>query len=138
MAFVAATASSQTVPPRCFEYEPEAVSVVGRIQRTAFPGPLNYSSIEDGDKREVQWVLHLSRPACVNGKVGDDLNSGSESQIKEMQLVILNQADWKRFAPLVGKSVKVTGTLFHAFTGHHRTSILLTAQSIELQTSPKK
>ena len=138
LVLLAATVSAQTAPPQCFEYEPKVVHITGRIERQAFPGPPNYSNIKDGDRRDVQWILHLSRSLCVNGKRNDELNSESEVDIKEIQLVIMNVGDWKRYARLIGRNVQVTGTLFHAYTAHHRTSVLLSVQIIEQQTSHSK
>jgi hypothetical protein len=138
LVLVAVTLSAQTVPPHCLEYEPSVVHLTGQIQRHVFPGPPNYSSIKDGDERDVQWVLHLSSSVCVNGKRGDDLNNESEVNIREMQLVIMNDGDWKRYTSLIGKNVQLTGTLFHAYTGHHRTPVLLTVRLIEPQPGRSK
>jgi Domain of unknown function (DUF4431) len=128
LALAAATLSAQTV---CVDYEPSAVHPAGRIERRTYPGPPNYTSIEGGDARDVQWILILSRAVCVNGIPGDQLNGGSESNVTEVQLVITDARDWKRYAPLVGKDVQVTGTLFHGHTAHHRTQVLITVRRIE-------
>jgi hypothetical protein len=95
-------------------------------------------NVENGDRRDVQWMLVLSTAVCVNGKAGDELNGESELDIKEMQLVITNAADWKRHGPLVGKDVRVTVTLFDAHTAHHRTRVLLTVRLVEAQPGRRK
>jgi len=74
----------------------------------------------------------------VNGKHDDELNSESETGIKQMQLVVVNDADRKRYASLIGKNVQVTGTLFHAQNGHHRTPVLLTVKSIQLAADKRR
>lgn len=47
-----------------------------------------------------------------------------------MQLVVTKSADWKTIRRQMGKRVLVTGTLFHAITGHHRTKVLIDVASI--------
>ncbi len=101
------------------------------MERRLFPGPPNYESIEDGDERDIQWILRLSRPMCVSEAAGDELNSEAKSGITEIQLVIGNSADRRRYVPLIGHRVKVTGTLYSAHTAHHRAAVLLTLKSME-------
>jgi hypothetical protein len=122
--------SAQTVRRNCLEYEPSVVHLVGRIERQTFPGPPNYSSTDQGDEHDVQWILHLSNTVCVNGKPEEELNSEAESNVAEIQLVIANDGDRKRYAPLIGKIVQVKGTLFHSHTAHHRTPVLVSVRSI--------
>ena len=119
----------------CLAYEPAVVRLDGRMQRRTFPGPPNYSSIQEGDRPEVQWILYLSSPVCVSATPGDDLNGVNESGITAMQLVIMITGDEKRYAPLIGKEVQVKGTLFHSFSGHHRTPVLLKVRLIESRPS---
>jgi uncharacterized protein DUF4431 len=115
----------------CLKYEPTVVRVTGRLVQRVFPGPPNYENVETGDARETQWLVRLSNPVCVDGDPASELNTEAESGIKEIQLVITNSSDWKRYASLLRKDVRVTGMLFHAHTGHHRTPVLLTVRSIE-------
>jgi hypothetical protein len=131
LGLLASAVFSQAAEQRCVEYEPAVVKLEGRIERGVFPGPPNYMSVENGDQKDVQWILHLSIPACVNGKRGDDLNSEPEADVSELQLVISKSSEWKRYTPLLGRDVLVTGTLFHAHTAHHRTTVLLTVRRIE-------
>lgn len=139
LVLLAGAVSAQPVPRGCLEYEPSVVHLRGRIERRTFPGPPNYMSIEGGDQRDVQWILVLRAPACVDGKGGDELKSAPEVDLKEMQLVVANASDWKRYGPLAGKDVLVTGTLYHAHTAHHRTRVLLTVQLVEAQLGrPRK
>lgn len=122
----AATASLQRTA--CLSYEPDIVSVPGTIREKDFPGPPNYESIEQGDRRETAWILTPEKPVCVTGKSGDDLNV-SETDITAMQLV-LDPAGYAKYRGLLKKPVVVKGTLFHSHTGHHHTPVLLTVQSI--------
>ena len=133
VALITTVLFAQPTPRPCLEYEPAVVHLSGRIARQTFPGPPNFESIKEGDAKEIQWILHLSTPICVNGKQGDELNSEPESGLRTIQLVIVTSGDFKRYSPLLGKDVIVTGTLFHAITMHHRTHVLIEVQSIQHQ-----
>jgi hypothetical protein len=136
LALAAATLSAQTGAQPCVDYQPAVVNLAGRIERRAYPGPPNFTRIEGGDAWDVEWILILSSPQCVNGLPGDQLNSESESNVKEVQLVITDARDWKRYAPLVGKDGQLTGTRFHGHTAHHRTQVLITCAASK--TDPTK
>jgi hypothetical protein len=120
------------------EYGPVVVRVTGRLIQRVFPGPPNYESIQQGDARETQWLVRLLTPLCVNGNPDSELNTEAESGITEIQLVITNATDLKRYASLMGGNVGVTGTLYHAHTAHHRTPVLLAVRSIRQLTPARK
>ena len=113
---------------KCFDYEPTgpAVSFAGTLRSQIFAGPPNYESIKRGDRKETAIILTLTKPACTNRDAYED----AEDDIREMQLVIMHEADWKTVRRLMGKHAIVTGTLFHANTGHHRTRVLISVNSI--------
>lgn len=117
---------SRAVP--CLKYEPENVALVGRIQAHRFAGPPNYTSVKQGDKLEVHWLLHLARPVCVASSDPHDRFNRPEASVSALQIVI---RDYRKYRRLLGKQVKVTGTLFHAITGHHYTKVLIDASDIE-------
>src|ERR1041384_7028204 len=99
----------------CLDYEPSVVVLSGTIVRQTFPGPPNYESVARGDSAERIWILRLARPICLNVADRYDIH---ESGQKQLQLV-LKPEFYKRFSHLVGKRVTATGTVFHAYTGHH-------------------
>ena len=109
-------------------YEPTVVRVQGIIERDTFPGRPNYENIKTGDEMEIYWILNLKAPVCVKGTSGDDINE-SESNVTKIQLV-LEPEQYKSFENLVRRKVVVTGTLFHSFSGHHKTKILLSVQTM--------
>ena len=111
---------------QCLDYEPSVVALSGTIVRQTFPGPPNYESVARGDRPERVWILRLARPVCVN--VADHFDVHEDGQ-KQLQLV-LKPEFYKRFSHLVGKRVTATGTLFHAYTGHHHRKLLLTVAEI--------
>lgn len=127
--FIVALCSS-TFAQKCLPYE-SPVSLVGTLRSQVFPGPPNYESIRRGDSKETAIILTLVKPTCTTDK--DPMHTGDfpEAGIREMQLVIYNDDEsidkrwWKTVHQRMGKRVLVTGTLFHANTGHHRTKVLI-------------
>jgi hypothetical protein len=111
---------------QCLEYGP-TVSLTGTLHSRAFPGPPNYESIKRGDRKETAWLLSLRKNICTTGH--DDIDV-AESNEREVQLVIRNDAHWKTVRSLSGKRAIITGTLFHAHTGHHRTKVLIDVADI--------
>lgn len=113
--------------PTCQAYEPAQVTIEGVIERKTFAGPPNYENIESGDRAETYWILNLKSPICVDGPP-DELNS-PERDVSQIQLV-LKREHYERFAQLVGRRARAAGTLFHAISGHHHTSVLLTVDAL--------
>lgn len=112
----------------CLPYEPVPVELRGVLSRQTFPGPPNYESVEAGDRPETYWILTLDRPVCVEGTAGDDTNV-PEKGVRRVQLV-LTEGQYSACGSLIGKKVTVSGTLFHAITGHHHTSVLMSVQAM--------
>ncbi len=115
-------------PEECLSYEPAKIRLNGVIVSKIFPGPPEFESIEKGDRPETHWILKLSKPVCVNGDPKNEINTETERNIKEIQLII--QEDDGRHMHLLSRRVVVTGTLFHAHTGHHRTRVLMEVSGI--------
>lgn len=112
----------------CLSYEPKIERIKGKIERITFAGPPNYESVKKGDKTEIYWILKLSNAVCVNNINNDELNV-PETNLKEIQLVLkINQ--YKKYKRFIWKNVIVKGTLFHAFTAHHKTRVLLEVEDI--------
>ena len=111
------------------QYGPSVVTITGVAVSDTFPGPPNYESIQAGDKPEDYWVLRLSSPIFVLGAPNDDLNV-SENDISALQLVFMNSDDYNTYRKLLNGKVKVTGTLFHAMSGHHHTKVLLAVKNM--------
>ena len=117
---------------QCLQYEPTVVNLSGTLARETHPGPPNYESIRRGDKPETIWILRLKKPICVLGR--DDINIRENNQ-KELQLV-LEPAQFKKYRRLMGQRVAVTGKLFHAHTGHHHKSLLISVGEIRNPRRP--
>jgi hypothetical protein len=74
-------------------------------------------------------ILTLVARACTTGNDPQGFDV-AETGIREMQLVVTKDAHWKTVRRLISKRAIVTGTLFHAHTGHHRTKVLVDVASI--------
>ena len=123
---LSAAAYSPASAQQCLKYDSQ-LSLTGKLYSKVFPGPPNYESIRKGDRKETAWLLTLGKPICT--VAGSDIDE-AESNVPELQLVISNDADWKVVQRLAGQRVTVTGTLFHASTGHHRRKVLMSVASI--------
>jgi hypothetical protein len=113
-----------TPPADCLPYEPRSVQLTGRIAWRVFPGPPNYESIRNGDTPEEAWILHLAKPICVRADKKDEDNV-AEDNVTDLQLVLRGN-QFRQLRGLLRKGpVTLTGTLFHSFTGHHHTAVLM-------------
>jgi hypothetical protein len=119
-----ASASGQ----KCLEYGP-TVSLTGTLRSQVFPGPPNYESIKRGDRKEKAIILTLRARACTTGNDPQGFDV-PETGIREIQLVVTKDAHWKTVRRLMGNRAIVSGTLFHAHTGHHRTKVLVEVADI--------
>jgi Domain of unknown function (DUF4431) len=113
---------------KCLEYGP-TFSLTGTLRSKVFAGPPNYESIKRGDRKETAIILTLVPRTCTTGNDPNSVDV-SETDIREMQLVVTKHADWKINRRQMGKRVIATGTLFHAITGHHRTKVLIEVTGI--------
>ena len=126
--FVASCHSSASA--QCLKYGPSVVTLRGMLRSHVFPGPPNYESIKRGDRKERAIILMLAAPTCTTSNDPPQGLDDPETDIREMQLVVTKSAHWKIVEWRLGKRVVVTGTLFHAHTGHHRTKVLIDVTNI--------
>ncbi len=124
-----------------FIYEPAAVELMGILDLQTFPGPPNYESISAGDEIERHFYLRLETPAEVapKGEHPTVVDPERERNVRIMQLAIDAEDDalWARFRKIgKGSRVKISGTLFHRFTGHHHSRVLLNVRTMEPVKSP--
>ena len=117
-------------------FEPKYVEINGVIRTLQFPGPPNYESIKNGDADETGPYLLLNNPIDVTliPKFQND-NDIPEKNVKLLQLVVQNNNDWGKIKE--GNYVHIVGTLFHAFTGHHHTRVLLMIKKIKVISKQK-
>lgn len=117
--FFPAFLSARVVP-----YNRAVVECRGKLQLVYFPGPPNYESIKDGDKREGVYILDLEEPfdiaAANDSKKPLNDSQGWGKNVKRIQLI--SNGTLTRH---VGKKVTVKGKLFEAIFAHHHTSVLM-------------
>lgn len=113
-----------------------SITLTGKLQLKLFPGPPEYSSIDDGDRADYCWVLELDPPSfllALNTPVDElrlDLSDIlRRSNANEVMLTIdedvrdlCRQCEYRQVA--------VKGLLFHAHTAHHYTPMLIDVQQL--------
>lgn len=120
----------------CYE-EGQQVTLSGTLERTVFPGPPNYESVESGDKPETYWTLNTKDPIkCAKG-------SADWGKKDQFQLIVSGDF-YKENEKYLGSKVSVTGKLAYSETGHHHTPIMIGVESMtpimkeKVVSSPKK
>ncbi len=111
--------------PACLSYEPQPVSIVGRLDLRLFPGPPHFKSVEAGDFPDPVWMLTPKSPVCLDAIPGDTW-SIAQSRIEAIQI----QARVAMSPDMNGRTVHVEGTLYRPRTGHARTAIVMRATSV--------
>ena len=110
----------------CEHYAPRSVALPGKLTEVRNYGPPNYGENPKTDARVKVLVLKLARPLSVCGDSTSDINTESEKNVREVQLVMSDTSA----KHLVGRAIVATGTLFHSHTGHHYTKILMDVSEI--------
>lgn len=88
-------------------------------------GPPNYGEDPAHDAKEVYWYLDLDKPICVAGKNEDSPEVEGETGIRQLQIGYTH--GYPRGHHWIDHRVSITGTLFHASSGHHHTKVLIEA-----------
>ena len=115
----------------CLRFEPAEVTLVGSLITRTYAGPPNYESIERGDRPERPFIVVLDQPICVDGDPTSDINTESVANVTEVQVGAEEELD-----AMVGRHIKVLGTLFAAHTGHHNTSVQMRASRLVADEPP--
>ena len=129
--------SSQSMAgEKTLRYAPSVVKVTGKLDLQTFPGPPGFESIKNGDDAERHFYLKLDTPFDVQPSKEDEgvENAEEEKNVRILQLSISEENDklWSRFRKLgKGGHVSIEGTLFHRFTGHHHSRVLLIVRKME-------
>ena len=85
------------------------------------------------DKQEYYYYLELDHPIYV---VDHEYNE-NESDVRKIQLAISTVIQTRTYK---GKRIRVKGSLFHSFTAHHHTKILMDVNKeggLQLLAPPK-
>jgi hypothetical protein len=103
---------------RMLHYDPAVVTLVGRLGKQRWYGPPGYGEDPKHDRVETYLLLYLDRPISVAATPDED----AHSDVSPVQLAAMNL---QKLFLLVGHRVRLRGTLFEGFTGHHVTPVLL-------------
>ncbi len=109
-------------------YEPDIVRLTGTLRESVCPGPPEYENIENGDLPEHIYVLVLDSPIHVED-IPPKENSWNEPEDNVLEIQVA--AHPKDAQHLIHEHVAISGTLFHAHTGHHRTEVVMLDNRIE-------
>jgi len=104
---------------RLVHFEPELVQLTGKLGRKAFlvnPG-------SGRESRELHYVLSLDEPVTVASERGD-----TRVEAEELQVAASSE---EGFETLLGRRVRLTGTLFPGHTRHHFTGVMIFARRAE-------
>jgi Domain of unknown function (DUF4431) len=122
-----------TQAQRWLSYEPQTVELDGRLVLQSRYGPPNYGEQPKTDQKVKVPVLVLKNPVHVLANQEDGYNSQPVYWATQIQLAFVDNGT--AYNNLIGKPVVVTGSLFHAHTGHHFTDVVLKVRSIERRTA---
>ena len=103
-----------------FKYEPEVVTLEGIL----------VSEKTNSDSGEELFpAIKLNKPIDVISSPDDDMNL-PEQNVSLIQLALLDGEKENDFKKLEGRSVSMTGTLFHSHTAHHHTDVIAIPEKI--------
>jgi hypothetical protein len=114
ISFLAATTAANAT---CLPGDPSIVHVSGVLKRITFAGRPNYEDVAKGDEPETYFVLFLNKPVCLADK---DQTSASELQL------FLRPEQYDQLRPKLNRATTLSGSLWHAETGHHHTPLMFT------------
>ena len=118
----------KTHTPETVFYEPSITKLTGILYRKIFPGPPEYSSVENGDIPESSLILVLREPVNVElAEIEDEPFNQTEQGVREIQISF----DQDPPEELWNQGITVVGTLYSAQTAHHRRRVLMTVQKWE-------
>ena len=126
---LAYTTVNGALPPTVVYYEPSVVQLTGTLRECVCPGPPEYENIEMGDAPEHVFVLTLDHPVHVRELTPkEDFLDEPEDNVTEIQVA----ASSSEAQLILGKHIKISGTLFHAITAHHRTEVIMINDSMNI------
>jgi len=110
-----------------YEYEPRTVVLSGTLIEAYGYGPPNYGENPETDKRETYYMVKLVRPISIKGNPQSDTNTDTITGVTKIQLELIPSTN---LHDMVGKKMKVRGTLFQAILGRHYTAVILRVHGI--------
>ena len=123
VAFAAAGLGAEPSPESCLSYEPDTISISGKLERRTYPGRPNYESVAAGDEPEVPFYVVVEVPICTKVKEGQRFSVA----LTGVQLVQLNLTpdQYKQLSVHLGKKVAFTGRMYEGQSGHHHALVVM-------------
>ena len=107
-----------------YYYEPNVSIIEGTLITRLHYGPPGYGEDPDNDEEVYPFILLLDDAIDVFTEETDEFNS-NKSSVLEVQLVLRGEPYIDIAKEYKNQHIKVEGTLFSAFTGHHYTEVLI-------------
>jgi hypothetical protein len=114
------------------------VSLKGCLTLKLFPGPPEYSSIEDGDREDYCWILKLDEASFLTAittpvaEPANDLNRIVKRLHPDEVMLVLDEHLEEFCQKYQNCEIESLGYLFHAHTIHHCTPILIDVKELKL------
>jgi hypothetical protein len=112
------------------------ITIRGVLSQKQFPGPPEYSSIEEGDRVDYCWVLELDKASFLLAlntpvkELGLDVKDILRRSNSGEVMLVLDEETERFCRDYEHQQVSVEGYLFHAHTSHHYTPMLLDVKKI--------
>lgn len=118
----------------CLAYEPETVTITGRLERRTYHGPPGFGETPGKDEPRPGFYVVLDEPVCT--RAGRDANDDARRDIGLVQMV-LDSAGYARARPYLDARVRATGSLSAWTTGYHHAELLLAVDSVVPADGPR-
>ena len=105
-------------------YYEETISIVGNF---------NIEEISTEDEKVYPYFLHLDKPIKVVPKDGEEAYNDPETNVTKIQLALdKEKIEYLKSENAYGKTIKITGELFHSHTMYHYTEVLMSVSKVEI------
>jgi Domain of unknown function (DUF4431) len=111
----------------CLPYQPDTVHITGVMEQRMFYGRPNYGENPETDAKDWGYYVVPDAPVCTRG--GSDPADDAMGDIRLVQLS-LEPAGFAAVPPLLGRRVRVTGTMYGAFTGYHHAPVVISILAV--------
>jgi len=113
--------------PPCFRYQPDTISLGGRLVRLTFPGPPHFRSVAAGDSADTGFYLRLEEPVCFESPLPDSAPRRSVGDT--LVRLEIDPAEFNYLWDLRGKVLLVRGRAHPAESGQQHTAVVLRVDS---------
>jgi len=109
----------RSIAYECPDFAGREWDFVGHLVANTFPGPPDYESVTSEDKPVRRWFLQVPFATCFADHAHQTL----------FQLA-LKPEEFERHRQLLGKQIKVKGTLEEGVPGRHTTPLVISVTSL--------